>query len=225
MNYPREITSVHQLEISSECNLRCKYCPHPHLERTKENMTIDTFHKAMEWIKQFEEQGTQNELALTGMGEAVLNPEFRYMAKECRAVLSGRITLSSNGVAFNENEAKVCADYGIELYISAHRPEKAGPAIQLGRKYGILKDVNGAPMVSAFDWGGQVDWYVSAPKIQCDYLKKGWCVILVNGDVTTCCIDAHGKGIIYNVEDNPTPSGTTMAPWALCDTCHMQVPQ
>jgi len=26
---------IHQIEITSRCNLRCKYCVHPHMERAK----------------------------------------------------------------------------------------------------------------------------------------------------------------------------------------------
>ena len=223
MKYPRPVTSVHQLELSSECNLRCKYCPHPHLERTKEHMQRDTFDAALDWIKYLEKQGTQNELALTGMGEAIMHPDFKELALACRKVISGRITLSTNGVAFTEEIAEACSLAAVEVFVSAHRPEKAGLAIELAKSYGLIKDVNGAAMVSAFDWAGQVNWFTSAPQVWCDYLRKGWCVILVNGDVTTCCIDAHGKHVFASVLED-TPQCSEFGLGVLCPSCHMKPP-
>jgi MoaA/NifB/PqqE/SkfB family radical SAM enzyme len=178
---------------------------------------------SLSFIRELEVSGTQDELALTGMGEAIIHPEFCSIVPKIRKVISGRITLSTNGVAFTEEIASACASGGVEVYISAHRPEKAAFAVKIAREYGVLKDINGGALVSSFDWAGQIDWFVSAPKVLCDYLKKGWCVILANGDITTCCIDAHGKGKIGNVFEH-RPVDVVMEPWSLCDGCHMTPP-
>lgn len=42
-----KLTAIHQIEITSRCNLRCRYCVHPHMGRVKEDMEPATFAKAL----------------------------------------------------------------------------------------------------------------------------------------------------------------------------------
>src|SRR4051794_37395618 len=76
--YPRPITAIHQVEITSRCNLTCHYCPSRWLDRpreigadgfpkgfgrAKQDMTLETFEKALGWATHFERNGgTQGEL-------------------------------------------------------------------------------------------------------------------------------------------------------------------
>ena len=218
------LTRIHQLEISSTCNLRCKYCPYPKMQREKTYMGDDVLEKSLEWISYFCRFGRQDELALTGMGEAILHPNFENIAKRCRETVGDKaITMSTNGVAFNEHEAMVCKEYNVRVFVSAHRPEKAGIAVELAKRFGVFEALNGAPMLSAFDWAGQVDWHVTAPKQVCEYVSRGWGVILTNGDISSCCLDAEGQQIIGNVfKDKPEMVDNQGG--ALCATCHMTIP-
>ena len=78
-------------------------------------------------------------------------------------------------------------------------------------------------MISAFDWAGQVEWFVSAPKTICKYVTEGWGVILVDGNISTCCIDAHGKQIIGDVFKSK-PDEIVNSGGVLCKDCHMTIP-
>lgn len=228
MTYPRAVTSVHQLEVTSKCNLRCVYCPSKKMPELRGQppmmMTLATVERALEWAVHYEQQGTQNELALTGIGEPLLHPEFAEIVRMAREALpKNAITFSTNGLLLTDKICEQIAPYRPEVYVSLHRPEKAGPAINAAKRAGILAGVNPAPATSAFDWAGQVEWEVSAPRYPCEYLRVGWCVVLVDGRITTCCLDASGAGVVGHVDDEI--GSARLAPFSLCDSCHMDVPE
>ena len=51
LQYPRPLGAIHQIEITSRCNLRCLYCPHSKMKRAKEDMTGEIFRAAMDEVK------------------------------------------------------------------------------------------------------------------------------------------------------------------------------
>ncbi len=224
MQYPRLVQEIHQIEVTTRCNLRCQYCPHPKMQRPKEDMAWDTFIRSMVWVKKFYDLGLQSELSFTGIGESTMHADFCGMLIEARRLCPDMpIVFSTNGLpTFHEGIAKCCADHNVQVMVSLHRPEVAGKAIQLAKKYGILKYTNDAPATRAMDWAGQVDWFVSAEPSYCAYLKRGWGVILFDGQITTCCLDAENKGVVGTVWD--APGSLTMEPFSLCEPCHETVP-
>ena len=192
------------------------------MKREKEHMSWDMFVRTMEMVTYFESQGTQPELSLTGVGEALLNPLFIKMVKYARSVYKGHILFSTNGILLTEDVVKVLAELDIRVYVSLHRPEVATPAINLARKYNILNDINYQFTTSSFNWAGQVDWKVTAQNINCDYLMNGWGVVLQDGTITTCCMDAEGFNKVGIVGDLISDLG--LEPKELCDSCHMVPP-
>lgn len=231
--YPRPLTAIHQIEITSRCSLRCVYCPSRHLDkpiseggsgRAKMDITDAHFERALEWAVHFEKLGTQGELALTGIGEALLHPRFVDYVRMAREALPGNlITFSTNGLTLTDELCAELAPYNPRIYVSLHRPEKAKGAVDAARKHGLLADVNAAFALNAFDWAGQVDWEVTIPpeSVACDYLRFGRGVVLSDGRVTTCCLDASGNGSIGHVDDEIGSLSTR--PWSLCEPCHQVV--
>lgn len=222
--YPRPARDIHQIELTTRCNLRCQYCPHPHLPRPKIDMEWETFQAALRLVAYYVAQGTQTELSMTGIGESLLHPRFIEMVAAARTVL-GRdrpLVVTTNGLLLTDKICAELAPYHPQVFVSLHRPEKAGPAIEYARHHGILAGVNASAATSAFNWAGQVDWHVSAPRIPCEYLRSGWVVVLVDGRVTTCCLDAAGAGVIGTVND--APGFHWLQPYSLCNGCHMEVP-
>lgn len=223
MNYPRPITSIKQIEVTTNCNLRCVYCPSPTLPRPKMHMDMAIFERALLWAEHFQKEGTQRELALTGIGEGLLHPNIVEMVRMARSVLpSNPITMSTNGLALTDDLAREFAKERLLLFVSLHRPEMAGPAINIAREHGILAGTNDAFATSSVSWAGQVKWDVTAPKIPCAFLAIGWGVVMVEGKITTCCYDASGAGVIGDVRDEPAAIG--MAPYSLCQTCEQCPP-
>ena len=66
------IRAIHQIEMTSRCNLRCRYCAHPTMARVKADMDDATFAKALLWARQL----PSHELNLAGIGESTMHPEF-----------------------------------------------------------------------------------------------------------------------------------------------------
>ena len=220
--YKKLLTRIHQIEITSRCNLRCKYCPHPTMKREKDDMTWFTFTKAMEHVEYYNQLGSQPELSFTGMGEALLHPQFLDMLEYAREFYNGKILFATNGILLTEDIAKELKKLNVLAYISLHRPELAGPAIEVAKQYNILGDVNAGFATSAMDWAGTVDWYISAPEQQCAYLRDGWGVVLQNGDINACCWDAEGENLIGHVNDPIGSLATEIKP--LCANCNLIKP-
>lgn len=232
MKYPRPVRDVHQIELTTRCNLKCKYCPHhPNLPRKKEDMEWDVFEASLDLVKFFVRQGTQTELSLTGIGESMLHPRFVEMVAESRVAIGPHrpLTLTTNGLLLDDAMAAALAPFRPQVFVSLHRPEKAAFAIVAAKKHGILAGRNTAFADSAFNWAGyQQNWtpIVSAPNIACEYLRSGWCVVLVDGRIATCCLDADGSSVVGDVRDNPEK--LALKPWGDekkgCQACHMSIP-
>lgn len=232
MTYPRPVRDVHQIELTTRCNLKCHYCPHhPNLPREKVDMEWPTFEAALDLVRFFVRQGTQTELSLTGIGESMLHPRFVEMVAEARAAIGPErmLTVTTNGLLLDEEMARVIAPFRPAVFVSLHRPEKAAPAMVAARKHGILAGRNTAFADNAFNWAGyQENWtpMVSAPNIKCEFLRAGWCVVLVDGRIATCCLDADGSSVIGKLGDDP--ESLMLKPWGAerkgCSACHMEVP-
>lgn len=222
--YPRPVRDIHQIELTTRCNLRCRYCPSPQKLRPHEDMTWETFEAALDVVKFFVKQGTQTELSLTGIGESLMHPRFFEAVAAARTTIGPNrpLIVTTNGLLLDDAACQTLKEFYPQVFISLHRPEKAGPAIEAARRAGIFRGANPAPSISAFDWAGQVKWFVSAPRTPCDYLRQGWGVVLVDGRITTCCMDATGGGTFGTVWDNPET--LRMSPFSLCNSCHMTPP-
>jgi hypothetical protein len=220
----RPITQIHEIELSSLCNLACVYCPNPKLRRPKLNMDWGVYLRSLQCVRHFCERGTQGELALTGVGEALLHPRFGEALLLARACIGDRLlTFSTNGILLSDSLLKQIAPADPVIYVSLHRPEVAGLAIQRVRKHGLKLGVNAGFATSALDWAGQVDWMVTHKPQICEYLRAGWAVIRADGVVGTCCWDAESEsGKIDVVWSDPLNWVT--APHKACARCSLQVP-
>lgn len=217
------IQAIHQIEITSRCNLACRYCAHPKMTRAKVDMDAETYERALYWAARFVKAGTQGELNLAGIGESTMHPDFAsYVIRAREAVGSGcRITLATNGLLMTEELAELLGDYNVHTWVSLHRPEKAGPAVVLLKKYNILYGTSSDPSVSAIDWAGQVDWFVSAEleDNRCFWVLDARVFVLSDGRVTRCCLDAEGQGLLGTVEDSLDKFITSE--YSLCAACHL----
>ena len=230
--YPRPVRDIHQIELTTRCNLKCHYCPHfPELPRTKEDMEWNTFEAALELVRYFVRQGTQTELSLTGIGESLLHPRFVEAVAATRAAIGPArpLVITTNGLLLTEQMCLDLVPFRPSIFISLHRPEKAAFAVDLARRHGLFAGTNNAFATSSFDWAGyQANWTPirSAPKIKCEYLRSGWAVVLVDGRIATCCLDADGASVVGRVSDDPRT--LALAPWGDakkgCAACHMEVP-
>jgi len=224
MELPRPIESLHQIEITSRCNLRCVYCPSPNLGRPKVDMSEDHFMRAMEWVSYLVKRGTQIELNLAGIGESTLHPDFVRFVAIARETVGPDIavTLATNGITMTEELARKLAPSRPSLWVSLHRPEKAGPAIQILKKHGLYIGSSSHPATEGNSWAGQVEWEDTQTfSSACQWIRNGFAMAMADGRVTSCCIDASGSGVIGHLDD-AVPTVKTR-PYNLCKTCHQHI--
>lgn len=220
------ITNIHQIEMTSKCNLACKYCPqHSNLmKRPKVHMSAEHYALALKWARMFVVGYGQRSLNLAGIGESTIHPDFVrnvHLARE--AVGPGcELVLATNGVAVTDEMIKAIAPAKPRVFVSMHRPEKAGPAVEISKKYGVFAGASADPTLAATNWAGQVKWHVSVQgRRQCMWVKGGMVMIMADGGVTRCSYDASGIGRICDVTDNLRDWAT--APYALCRGCDQDV--
>ncbi len=219
------VREIHEIELTSVCSLACVYCPHPNLQRAKAHMEWSVFERTLAHVRALVKAGTQQEVSLTGIGEAILYPRFLealWLTRE--AIGFGRsLILSTNGVDMTPEIARELAKAQVGVYVSLHRPEVAGKAIEMLKAAGAAIGHNVGFVDSALDWAGQVDWHVSAPRTQCGYLSKGWAVVRQCGAVDACCMDAHNLYPIGSVWDELGTLKTHAT--KLCEGCNFHVPK
>jgi hypothetical protein len=216
------LAAIHQIEMTSHCNLRCRYCPSPHLARSKVHMTEEHWRKALSWAVRFNARSPQAELNLAGIGESTIHPEFvrfTHLARE--ALPNTQLTLATNGLTMTRELAQELGKARIATWVSLHRPEKAGPAVELLREVGVLCGVSADPSVAAMNWAGQVDWHNSAPSRECMWVKEGRAFVMADGRVSRCCLDATGEGVFATLDDDLARFATS--PYSLCRTCDQDV--
>lgn len=218
------LRALHQIEMTSRCNLRCRYCPSPHLARPKLDMDEPTYRRALYWAQRFVFGGQQRELNLAGIGESTLHPEFvRFVHLAREAVGDGcDLILATNGLLMTDELAAAIAPAKIKVWVSLHRPEKAGPAVEALRRAGILSGVSADPSINAINWAGQVKWHVSnGAKRQCMWVIGGRAIVLADGRLSRCCLDASGAGVFGHITDDLATLSTS--PYELCRTCDQDV--
>lgn len=218
------VREIHEIELSSICNLACQYCPHPKLQRVKAHMTWDVFERTLEHVSFLMKAGTQKEVSLTGIGEAIMHPRFVEAMWRVREVIGDNtLIISTNGLDMTPELAREMAKANVGVYVSLHRPEKAALAIEMLDEARVARGFNHAFVDSSLDWAGQVKWHVSAPRAQCGYLTNGWAVVRQDGSIDACCMDAHDLYPVGSVWDELGSLKTRAT--GLCASCNFHVPK
>lgn len=219
--YP--VREVHQIEITSRCNLRCVYCVHRQMPRSKDDMSRATFAKALEWAAAFVKAGSQRSLNLAGIGESTMHPDFVEYVHLARDTVGEDcdLVLATNGLLVTDELAAAIAPAHPKVFVSLHRPEKAGPAIEALKGAGILAGVSADPSVAATDWAGQVKWHRSAQPRQCMWVRGGQVFVLSDGRVTVCSFDATADDVLGTIDDDLTTMRTH--PYRLCPACDQRL--
>lgn len=220
------IANIHQVEITSRCNLRCHYCVHRSMARPKQDMSPETFAKALAWAREFKRRGTQGALNLAGIGESTMHPRFVEFLAAAREALGPpeeqHLDFATNGLLVDDEMARAIAPYRPRVWVSLHRPEKAGPAINALLRAGLQPmGVSVDAAIAGTDWAGQIKWEVTAPRTPCPWVKGGWAVVLSDGRLTRCSFDGTGDGVIGHIDDDVSKMQTS--PYRLCAKCHQDV--
>ena len=215
------LKQIHQIELSSKCNLACIYCPHRVMKRKKEDMSWDVFKQAIKQVDVLHKMGNQKEVWLHGLGESLLHPDFLEMMIYARKELPNiELMISSNALLLDQKICREMARQQVKLHISVHKPEKIVNGLIYANQFKILDYFGCNPLQGANDWAGQVDWPRIAPFEVCGWIRDGWCVVLADGDIVLCCIIVEKEqGLIGNIFDNI--STLEIKSVDLCNKCHL----
>ena len=222
-------TTLHQIEVTSRCNLACRYCLHPIMLRPKVDMSDATWASCMRWLRHYVAAGTQGELVLSGTGEPTLHPRLPEMAMEARQILgpSRRLLTTTNGLAVTPELVAALRPSGIRVYVSLHRPEKAERAVALLSEAGLFVDAVMDPVMGPNNWAGQVDWpdrvnRGGMARPVCPWLSLGWSFVAATGEFYACCYANGGTPVLGYVSD--AVRAIHPKPWAICDACWQRPP-
>ena len=223
----RKITTINTIEVSALCDNICPYCPAPtqHEHRPVGLMDINTFIKAVQWVKHFDDEGTQQELNLHGVGEPTLNKDLVEMIRLARAAAPDIvINFNTNGNRMTPELAEACRDAGItSINVTAHKAESTMRAVKAIKGAGLQCHANADFAMNPNNWGGQVAWTETVDyKLWCNWLDKGQVMVMWDGRVTRCCLDAFGQGVFAHIDDDLR--GLEVTTFALCETCHHERP-
>jgi len=215
------VRAIHQIEMTSKCNLACKYCVHPKMARPKIHMDDVTYAKALLWARAM----PGPELNLAGIGESTMHPEFVRNVFLAREAIGPNVPLilATNGILMTREMALAIAPTRIRVWVSLHRPERAGPAVEALKEAGIIAGISCDAAIESVDWAGQVKWHVSTHQkgLPCPWVKNGRVFVLADGRIARCCFDATADDILGTLDDD-IPSLQT-APYKLCHSCHLDV--
>lgn len=229
-----KITTINTIELSSVCDNLCEYCPAPlqHKHRKVGHMSWEVFKAAIGWVKHFCNQGTQLELNLFGVGEPTLNPHVVDFVQYARQQLpfNQDLHLNTNGNRMTLELAQKLKDAGITaIDITAHNARAAAKTIRLFQQVGIHGRISLDFITAPNNWAGQVDWfapdYHKAPVKEniCPWLARGQIMVMSDGNLTNCCIDAFAYGVFGTVYEDLTKFDIKEMP--LCRKCHHITPE
>src|SRR5947209_63052 len=84
---------IYQVELSSHCNMKCSYCPHPNMKRDKGYMTEEVLRACIDRVKA--QKGSR--LVLHHFGEPLLHPQLEERLEQVAAA-GLNIQFSSNSL-------------------------------------------------------------------------------------------------------------------------------
>jgi hypothetical protein len=179
---------------------------------------------ALRHVRDFITAGTQYQLNLAGIGESTLHPcfcEYVELAREACGPMFP-IIIATNGVGMTREIMASLRRAAVAVYVSLHRPEKASLAVSLAKEYGVFNGASADPSLNPNNWAGQVDW-INEPDpdvtIPCHWLRDGRVMVCADGAITTCCLDAHGTGIVGHVDQTAWET----KPYDLCPHCYQEI--
>lgn len=228
------LKTITTIELSNDCQLACTYCVNRYMQKRAKRkrmiMNDEVFEASLSWLKVLCDNGTQQELNMNGTGESFLDPQLFSRIRRAREVmgLNRVISMSTNGIIMSDEIAKKIASSGLtDISVSIHRTEAARNAGQILATNHVRGSFNYGTVTSPHNWAGQLDPEHNArilPDIVCHPLIEGRGYISVEGNVSPCCYDYRFLGVFGTVFDKDLDQ-RPVAPFALCRTCHQQIPQ
>jgi hypothetical protein len=213
--------TIYQLELTSMCNLKCGYCPHKDLKRPKEHMRIETVERILGFPFLW------NVVCGHHFGEPLLHPHILEIARLCREKGLG-FGFSTNAELLTPEFFERLLDAGLTwMKISFHTPKGESLYETIKRRFpGFV--LLASDLEVKHDWAGLVagaGLKRGGAGGDCIFHRYDLGVVSAQGEVLSCCMDAHGKSSIGPLLDF-TPerfiSLENTIRTSLCDNCPMR---
>lgn len=191
------------------------------MRRKKEDMADDVFERVLYWMGEFKQQT----IHLHHFGESTLHPKFIEWVDRISDIVPD-VRVSSNGVGVTREMVRGMKDAGLAmLSLSIHRPEVVQKVAEFCIDEGLPYEWASGPLSAPHNWAGQVEGRNSewAKTYPCQFLIEQACVVLADGRVANCCIDAEGISAQGSVFDDLRQMD--LRPFSLCASCHHFIPE
>ena len=226
-----KLKTITTIELSSLCNLSCKYCINrllvKHPMRSPGIMTDEIFEASLNILRNLCLGGTQQEVNLNGNGESTLDDQLIERIKKTKDVVGNRtVTFCTNGVNMTADLAKELKNAGLDIIsLSPHSPFHTRKAAHLLAGNGFKPFINFGSICASHNWAGQLEPENSIDcrlTNVCKPLEEGRGYISNEGYLSPCCYDYKLVGIYGHVLDDDIFE-KEVAPYSLCHTCHQKI--
>jgi hypothetical protein len=197
------------------------------MQRPKGHMSDETLAKC---IVQAKVRG-QTELVVHHFGEPLLHPRLKERLTQI-AGAGMAIQFSTNGLLLEEQLPVLLGiSAKITITLSMHQWSRQPPSAYFNALKGWQYRTQDTNLLfqkafNAFEdrdtynlhkWshGDDTPWDFHK---NCFFLSGNWGVVLWNGDIVSCCVDAEGESVFANIHDPASVMARTVA-WRGCDTC------
>jgi radical SAM protein with 4Fe4S-binding SPASM domain len=111
-----ELFKIVEIEINSQCNLACSYCPNREFERKeKGEMSLENYDLILD---QLEEMGFVGRLSHEFYGEPTLHPDFEEILRRTKKKLPDtKIELYTNGTKLTREKLITLYECGVDEFI------------------------------------------------------------------------------------------------------------
>jgi hypothetical protein len=215
---------IYQVELSSFCNMRCGYCPHPTMRRAKGYMEAEVLNACIGAIK----DSGGGEIVLHHFGEPLLHPSLGDRLRQAAAA-GLAICMSTNALLIDRAwEDLTSVEAPVRLVVSVHQWAGQGADAYLDAVEAMRRRAAGTNLevVQAYNcYGGTFTFHCWAKGLEdgwdvldCPFIKYNYAVVLWNGDIAACCVDHEGATVTGNILDKAWLDHRT-GEWSACATC------
>lgn len=117
--------TIFQIEVTSRCNMACKFCPHPTMTRPKKDMTVQTFKACKRSLRPSQKVGFHM------VGEPLLHPLLLEWVDEIAydERLLCEVEINTNGLLLTEENVHKILKSGLTKMVIDVTPDKGPPEL------------------------------------------------------------------------------------------------
>lgn len=227
-----KLQTITTIELSSLCNLKCKYCINRLMVekgRTPGIMSNEVFNLSLIWLDKLVKQGTQREVNLNGNGESLLDPNIVERIGRAKAVMGDLpVMFCTNGILITRELGIAMKDAGLDrLDVSVHDAFHARRCADILTNIGMNGTISDGAIKLSHNWAGQLEPENRVKirySIPCQPLILGMGYINSDGDLSPCCYDYQNLGKFGTVHDLDLLE-KDIKPFRLCEECHQIIPE